>query len=380
MRLAFAIRFMSSAAMAMAWVFIPIYANDLGIDAFVIGLIVAANALAVLLSSWVFGRAADMHGRRRFIVAGLLGAVVAFALLSTATSAMELIAFRFTCGLFDGMFNSSLVAYVAERRGSLGRFTSFGPLGMTAGFLFAGSIMATDRPTNTIFLASAGTLALTFCLALGLPQVRETTFRIPRIPLEIIRRNGHLYLAMLLRHTGASMAWVIFPLYEQSMGLSRALIAYIWIPNFMMQVVLMNFADRMKNSHVMVICGLASTAGSFAIWIAFQEWYGLVPGMFMIGIAWAFLYMGSIFELMENNEERATATGLLNSSTSLSGIVGPIMGGIVAAQYGYVGNLYGALALTCAALVLYLMIAPQTARNRRHRTALVKGGQSGINS
>ncbi|MCI0497939.1 MAG: MFS transporter [Thermoplasmata archaeon] len=376
MRLPYALRFLSSAAMAMTWVFIPIYADDLGIGALVIGFIVAANALALLISSWVFGRAADMYGRRMFVIIGLFGAVVAFALLSTANSAREMMAYRFACGFFDGMFGSALVAYVAEQKGPLGRFTSFGPAGMAAGFLIAGSIMVNDMPTNTIFLLSAAVLAMTAIIALGLPRVHEPRLHVPRVPVDIIRRNKHLYLAIFLRHTGASIAWVIFPLYEQSLGLSRALIAYIWMPNFAMQVIVMNYADRIRNSHWMVIGGLSAAAASFALFIGVKEWYTLIPGMVLIGISWAFLYLGALFELMERNEERATASGLLNSSTSFSGIIGPLMGGAIAAEFGYTANLVAAVIFVMSALILYLAIAP---RSRGRRDHMYDGHRQGTN-
>ena len=44
----------------------------------------------------------------------------------------------------------------------------------------------------------------------------------------------------------------------------------------------------------------------------------------LLGISWAALYVGSLKSLTENNQENATAASLLNSTSSISFIFGPI--------------------------------------------------------
>jgi len=350
------IKLLSAAATSMTWLFIPLYADDLGSSAIFLGVIVASYALAVFISSMIFGRAADMYGRRKIVIMGLFASSISFALLSLADTPVELLYFRFVCGFTAGMFNSALVAYVAEREAALGRFSSFGALGFTIGFVISGTIMAFETATYVIFLAASGVFFLAFLTALSLPKAPEKTFKVPRIPVAMIKKNGHLYAAMLFRHTGASIAWVIFPLYQQSLGLSRDMIAYIWVPNFAAQMLFMNYVDRFKDPHPMVKTGLFAAGSAFVVFIIFNSWWGLIPGMLILGASWSFLYIGVLKELNERNEERATATGLLNSTISLSGIIGPLIGGALAQAFGYSANIIMAAVLTYAALGVYMLV------------------------
>ena len=68
-----------------AWTFVPIMAKeDLGIGNAAIGISVLLYSAALFLASYVFGRSSDIHGRRRYILGGLLlgtGAMAAVALV-----------------------------------------------------------------------------------------------------------------------------------------------------------------------------------------------------------------------------------------------------------------------------------------------------------
>ena len=57
--------------------------------------------------------------------------------------------------------------------------------------------------------------------------------------------------------------------------------------------------------------------------------------------------------LARDNPEKATAQGLLESSISLSLVLGPLIGGFVAHRYGYSGPLYVGAGGAVLALILY---------------------------
>ena len=359
------VKLLSSAAMSMAWLFIPLYAFDLKASFSFIGLIVASYALAVFFSSMIFGRAADMYGRRKIVVLGLFLSSISFGFLVLATDPTQLLLLRFLTGFTAGMFNSALVAYVAEREAALGRFSSFGAMGFTIGFVISGTIMAFREDTYLIFVGSSMVFFAAFLVSLTLPKAPERTFKVPRIPIRLIKRNGHLYTAMLFRHTGASIAWVIFPIYQESLGLTRDLIAYMWIPNFAAQILFMNYIDRFKNPHPMIKTGLFAAGSAFVVFVLLNSWWGLIPGMLILGMSWSFLYIGVLKELNERNEERATATGLLNSTISLSGIIGPLVGGVIADYYGYTANIMVAGMMAFAGLLMYVIVRKRVRPDRK---------------
>jgi predicted MFS family arabinose efflux permease len=69
------------------------------------------------------------------------------------------------------------------------------------------------------------------------------------------------------------------------------------------------------------------------------------------------MYVGSLNHLLENNAEKATAAGMLNSAVSLAGIIGPIIGGITAELFGYKTVLYNASALTLISFIMFTFLS-----------------------
>jgi predicted MFS family arabinose efflux permease len=64
-------------------------------------------------------------------------------------------------------------------------------------------------------------------------------------------------------------------------------------------------------------------------------YYQAVVGLTLIAFSYAFLFVGSTNELINNNEEKGAAAGLLNSSIALASILGSLIGGIVFENYGF---------------------------------------------
>jgi MFS family permease len=73
--------------------------------------------------------------------------------------------------------------------------------------------------------------------------------------------------------------------------------------------------------------------------------------------------MGSVKYLLENNTEQATANGILNSMIGLSGIIGPLVGGVVA-LLGIKTMLLCSAAVAALAFIISLNMNKFTAINR----------------
>ena len=57
---------------------------------------------------------------------------------------------------------------------------------------------------------------------------------------------------------------------------------------------------------------------------------------------------------MDRNKEKATVTGLLSSTMSISGIIGPVLGGIAATVFGFKGTISIAMAMSVVALCIFV--------------------------
>jgi MFS family permease len=71
----------------------------------------------------------------------------------------------------------------------------------------------------------------------------------------------------------------------------------------------------------------------------------------ILGMSWAFVYIGALRLMLNTNEERGTVTGLLNSSIGLSALIGPLIAITIVAVFpgsSYEGPMY----LTAAASLI----------------------------
>lgn len=347
--LTYGVQVASQAAVSAATLLIPLYAKALGASDLEVGLIVAGHGAAVFFSAYLAGNAADRKGKRLMIRAGLAASAGACALQALATDPVSLGLARASFGLAAGMFPAALVAYAYDQTRKPGRFAAWGALGFGLGTLMAGAIGG----IQAIFLASSALLVACFALALRLPARPEVHVRVPLFPRGVIRKNLPAYLAMLIRHTGASAVWAVFPIYLAGLGADALAIGVIYSLNAVSQFLLMNVSDRYPSAP-MAAAGLALSAVTFLAFALARELWMIYPVQLILGASWAFLYVGSLKFVMERNVERATSTGLLQSSISLGHIAGPVLGGVVAQAWGYGSTLWLAFLLSLIAIPLFL--------------------------
>lgn len=80
-----------------------------------------------------------------------------------------------------------------------------------------------------------------------------------------------------------------------------------------------------------------------------------MPFMALVGCSWAFLFVGGNFYLMERNPH-STSTGLFSSTISVATIIGPLVGGGIAALLDYQYVMYAAAAVAAGGLVASLRV------------------------
>ena len=156
-------------AFLASYLFIPILAGELGASKTQVGFIGAVYGLAVFSSSYLFGRASDLHGRKSFLHLGLgVSSLTFFPQVLTDPSFVArlwadpwlLALARGLAGFSIGVFPPALIAYVYESRDLLGRLSSFGALGWAIGNFIAGLIA---MYWGAFVLSSACLLLAFFC-------------------------------------------------------------------------------------------------------------------------------------------------------------------------------------------------------------------------
>ncbi len=361
------IQFFSNAGIFASILFIPIFARDLGIHEFQLGLIIALYSLSLLVSNYVFGRWADVHGRRRILQLGLFLSSLACITQVFAHDAFTLTFTRILVGLSLGMFPSALYAYVYDSKRKIGKFASFGSLGWGLGTLVAGYLAVLWK----VFLLSSFFLFLAFLVALVLTPVGEVRIKVPLFPKKVIKRNLPVYVAMLIRHSGACAIWVIFPLFLLNLGMDVFAVGILYTVNAGTQFVVMQLVDRFKST-TLVSFGLVMSSLTFLSFTLARNFAEILPTQIMLGASWATIYVGSLKFIMERNVERATSTGLLNSVLSISSIAGPLLGGAIvsiAISFGAYVNIAYQYTMYTAALMALLSFTYFWSAAKKERTS-----------
>jgi DHA1 family multidrug resistance protein-like MFS transporter len=319
-----------------------------------IGVIAGGVAAAGFVSSYVFGRASDMYGRRMILVLGLFlsGIATLAQLASLVWGGIELFAWmRLLIGFCSGIFPAALLAYAYGTRSTrMGRFSAFGAAGWGIGNLAVGLFGVFYEAA---YLFCAILIFASFALALMLPFSKEVKMDVPLFPVKLIRKNASVYSAMLVRHTGANMIWVTYPLFLRSIGADNEWIGLIYGVNSFGQFFFMMLLDRYDPA-ILVALGLVSSAATFFTFTLVGNFWEILPSQLLLAFAWSCLYVGSLRYLMDRNEEKATVTGLLSSTTSISGILGPLFGGFAATAFGFKGTIAIATAMSIAAFFVFL--------------------------
>ena len=161
---------------------LPTFAKEnLGVDAFGIGLITSFYALGLVLFLPLWGWISDRIGRRPVLLVSLLGTAVSFVLLAIAHSlAMALFA-RFLGGFFGASIGTAQAAMTdltdeSSRAQGMGVIGAASGIGVVLGTALGGLLGGIDPLLP--FYATAGVAALNFVLAaFALPESRPPVTR-----------------------------------------------------------------------------------------------------------------------------------------------------------------------------------------------------------
>jgi len=350
----YGIQFLSGASILATWIFVPKFAQEHGASDFQVGLIFTGYGLAIFVSSIIFGRLSDNLGRKPFLLIGLLASAACFTVQGLAIDLYTLFIFRALAGFSAGIFPASLVAYVHEAKKKMGRFSSAGALGWGSGVLMGG-VVAQLIDTSSVFFASGLIFLASFLIALRLPSLPARNLNVPRFPKDVILRNSDVYIAFLIRHSGAHSIWVIFPLYLDQLGANSLWIGIINAINAFGQAIFMyKITDRVRG-RLLINIGLLSSMVTFILFAAARDMWQIMPAQILLAFSWACLFVGSLRELTDNNEEKATAVGILNSIMSMSMIFGAIIGTFVVLYTDYRGTLRVAACFAAASWLFWTL-------------------------
>ena len=368
-----------SFAFSVSGPFLPLYIIQLGVKPIAAvsawaGVIASVNFLAAAIFSPFWGGLADRTGRKAMVVRSCVAIAVFTALMGVVQNVWQLFAARACMGIFSG-FSAAAIAMVGtqvpeESLGfSLGWMTTGQLVGGLCGPLFGGFLSDHLHGYREIFFATS-----IFALAAALvamvfidERYKQDRHARPRASFfanlyEVAThpRLAPMFVVVLLAQVVAFGVQPIVPLFVRDLignapwlGMAAGLaFAVTGFADLIASPFLGKRSDRIGYRRVLLISLAGVTAftipqafaSSIATFIALR--FGV--GLFLGGVLpTANALIGRIFPL----ERRGQVFGITSSATFLGMFVGPLMGGAVAARFGFEAVFLTIGAVTLANLV-----------------------------
>lgn len=365
---------------------LPFYAERMGADAFMVGVLISVFAFAQLVSAPLWGRISDRFGRRPVILAGLALSAVAFLLFGLAQSLLVLMLSRLVQGAGGGI-NGVIQAYVSDtvpagdRAKALGWLTAATSAGVMLGPVL-GSLAATISP------AAPGLIAASLCLvnvlfASWLLQESSTGERstAPRQSIrkaikELFRHPGtpaHLVIWIYAVGMMAFMAMngVLALFLERKFHVTEATIGYFYtfvgvISLVMRALILSPLINRFGEVPVLRLGALAMFGG-LLLFPTPNSLFALAFVIALMPIGTSMLFPATTSQVASHarDGEVGQTLGLQQAMGGVSRMIGPIWAGAIFQHMGWGVPFYCSAALMAVAAAISIFLVADDGVGRR---------------
>jgi len=355
---------------------LPTYANTLGASGFMLGLIFGGFSIARMFAMPTVGRLSDRHGRKQFIIAGLLIQVLAAIGFLFSTSPWQLVGVRAFQGLAGAMIIPVAQAYVGEISpdGKEATYMGWFVVAMFGGFgcgpLIGGIIEDyLSFSANFIFLAALCFISFLSVLCF-LPEPKLTRSQ-SRSRMEVRYRvlltnpiiRG-LFFFRIANSFGRGIVTMLLPLFgELQLHLTTAQVGVVLSTNLLtsaaVQPIFGRLGDRINRSSLLIV-GTFGQALSLAMMAFAHSFVQMMAINLLMGVAGA-ISIPAAGGMMTTEGKKGGMGGsmaIFNLGMSIGLASGPILGGVIVDILHYVGAF-----LIGAALVLLSIIPVLAIRN-----------------
>jgi MFS family permease len=331
---------------------LPVYAEAVGVGAFVIGLLIGVYDFAELFAKPFAGFVADRRGMKLTLLVGL-SIFIAGSLLFLAVSPSLLLLIRFIQGLGAAALSTVSISLVA-RYFKDGRGKAFGIYNAVkgAGYVISpalGGFLAHAYGFSSIFIVSAGVGVFALLLALFLPADSEKGEKLDDdddddLSLKdffLIFKEPRLlpiYAVIVINMFMVGILFGFLPVYLYGIGYtpveSGTIVSVVTLSYLLVQPLAGYMADRME-IRITVFVGLLLAALSI-IAVTFTSGALLVIVGILAGIGVGTVWTNSdtLVSSLVDEDRLGASMGAAQSFKELGDMVGPLLIGLLTQFYG----------------------------------------------
>lgn len=333
---------------------LPFWAEQVGANAFNIGLLLTIYALAQFLFTPVLGSLSDRYGRRPIIVISLIIEAISLAMTALASNLPLLYVARFIGGLGASNIGTAQ-AVVADVTSQERRARGMGLVGAAigAGFVIGpalGGLLAPVGITIPFWIAMGFALSNALLVTFFLPETRAlptepSLFAMHTGPGLLIAgwRTAHRYPAILrlvainllymLAFTAMEAVFALFGQHYFGWGAAQIgyVFTYVGIIVVIMQGGLVGQLARRLGEQRLLLCGLVLLgAGLFMLsFSTFAATVLLALGILSIGDGAVTPMISTLLSFVSPENAQGETLGLSQGVGSLGRVVGPLVAGIL---------------------------------------------------
>jgi len=327
--------------------FMGIYAESLGANGFLIGLIFGSFTLSRALFTPLIGRLSDLKGRKNLLLVGLTGYTILSFFYAAADTTSSLVIIRFFHGLASAMVLPISMAYIGdiapknEEGKYLGTFTISFFMGLAAGPVIGGTLYDIWHMNAAFYAMGAISFLSLLFLIFMLPEINAHK-KIKPSSLKTILKDKTMqamFIFRLMNAFGVAALMGFLPLLAQKINVSVFQIGFVVTTNLLVSSLLQRYfgiiadkSDKVKMSiigSIMMLIALALMPLSTGFYTLLL--FNLLMGF---GSAISIPAGSAITAQLGRKLGMGSVMGIFNTAFGIGGGIGPIIAGLMMVAFG----------------------------------------------
>lgn len=350
--------------------FMAIYAESLGANGLMIGLIFGSFTLSRALFTPFIGRISDFKGRKNLLLIGLAGYTVLSFFYAAASTITSLTVVRFLHGLASAMVLPIAMAYIGDiapknQEGKyLGTFTIAFFMGLAFGPIIGGALHDAWHMNAAFYTMGAISFLSLLLLVFMLPEINAHKNTKPSSFNTILKDKTMqaMLVFRIINAYGVAALMGFLPLLAEKINVSIFQIGFVVTANLLVSSLFQKYFGVMADKSdkvAMLIGGSIMMMIALALMPLSNGFYALLLFNILMGLGSAIsIPAGSaITAQLGRRMGMGSVMGLFNTAFGIGGGIGPIVAGLImlATSLAFVFLSSAAIVLAGTIVFYYLM-------------------------